>query len=265
MSEPESQNALPKNPSLFNKWRKYAFEFLMLFLAVFLGFVAENTREDFAEKKQSIDLAKSFYEELKNDSIAIAAKVEGRLKKELALEYMVNFFRDSSLASGSKALSINFIWAMTARTPIIFTPRTVVLEQLKSSGSLRYFKNEKLQKLIGDLSVAIDYLETRQDYENAIFYTYIEPIMTNHMDYDFQFKLFEGNGIFDRLLDYEKSNEYIPFSLSRVEKIDRQAIMNVLGYYHTNGLKSTRLISFEKYIEMNAATLGELRREYNLK
>lgn len=85
------------------------------------------------------------------------------------------------------------------------------------------------------------------------------------MDYDFQFKLFEGNGIFDRLLDYEESNEYIPFSLSRVEKIDRQAIMNVLGYYHTNGLKSTRLISFEKYIEMNAATLGELRREYNLK
>lgn len=264
MSEIESQKSVPKPLSLSGNWKKYTFEFVMLFLAVFLGFVAENTREDFAEKQQAKELAKSFYEELKNDSIAVAARVEGRIKKERAIEYMVTFFRDSSLTSSSKALSVNFIWAMAARTPIIFTPRTVVLEQLKSSGSLRYFKNKALQKLIGDLSVDIDYIKARQDYENSIFYTYIEPIMTRHMDFTFQFKLFEGNGIFDRLAAYENSTEYIPFHLSQIEKIDRAAIINVLGYYHTNGLKSTRLIPFQKYIEVNAATLKELRKEYNL-
>ncbi len=252
-------------PPTSRKWKKYTFEFLMLFLAVFLGSVAENTREDYVEKQQAIELAKSFYEELRNDSIAVAAKLQGRLRKEHAIEYMVTFFRDSSLTSSSKALSINFIWAITARTPIIFTPRTVVLEQLKSSGSLRYFKNQELQKLIGDLSVIIDYIEVRQDYENSIFYTYIEPIMTSHMDFNFQFKLFEGNGIFDRLSAYENSNEYIPFRLSQIEKVDRQAIINVLGYYHTNGLKSTRLIPFKQYMEVNAATLSELRKEYDLK
>ncbi len=265
MSKLKSPKSSAKSFSLSKNWKKYIIEFLLLFVAVFLGFVAENAREGFAEKQQAIELAKSFYEELKNDSIAIAAKVEGRIRKERAIEYMVAFFKDSSLNSTSKTLSINFIWAMTARTPIIFTPRTVVLEQLKSSGSLRYFKNKELQKLIGDLSVDIDYIKVRQEYENSIFYNYIEPIMVRHMDYDFQFKLWQGNGIFDRLAEYESSSEYIPFHLSQIDKLDREAISNALGYYHTNGLKSTRLIPFKKYIEINAATLSALRKEYDLK
>jgi hypothetical protein len=266
MDEIEHQPEPEKSFSISRNWKKYTFEFLMLFLAVFMGFVAENIREGFAEKQQAIELAKSFYEELKNDSIAVAAKVEGRIKKERALKYMMDFFRDSSLTSSSKTLSVNFIYAITARTPIIFTPRTVVLEQLKGSGSLRYFKNGELQKMVGDLSVAIDYIHVRQDYENTIFYNYIESIMTTHMDFDFQFKLWgAGNGIFDRLTAYETSNEYIPFRLSQVERVNRQAIINVLGYYHTNGLLSTRLIPFEQYRQVNAALLKELRKEYNLK
>ncbi len=264
MGEIESTKTPTKAFSILRNWKKYVFEFVMLFLAVFLGFVAENARENFAEKQQAMELAKSFYDELRNDSIEVAAKIEGRIKKEQSIEYMVNFFRDSSLASSSKALTINFIWAMTVRTPIIFTPRTVVLEQLKSSGSLRYFKNQELQKLIGDLSVAIDYLIARQEVENTTFYAYIEPIMTSHMDYDFQFKLWQGNEIFDGLSAYENSNEYIPFRLSQPERVDRQKYMNVLGYYHTNNIKSTRLIPFKKYVEVNAATLKELRKEYHL-
>lgn len=253
-----------KSVLTFGRWKKYVFEFVMLFLAVFLGFVAENARENFAEKQQARELAKSFYEELKSDSIAVASKIQGRLKKEHAIEYMVSFFRDSSLTSSSKALSTNFIWAITVRTPIIFTPRTVVLEQLKSSGSLRYFKNKELRNLIGDLSVAIDYIKTRQEYENSIFYTHIEPIMTTHMDFNFQSQLFKGEQIFDRLAAYESGSEYIPFHLSQPEKLDRQKLVNALGYYHTNGLKSTRLIPFQRYVEVNAATLSELRREFDL-
>jgi hypothetical protein len=264
MEQPSPAEQKTTKFSFLKNWKKYAFEFIMIFFAVFLGFLAENARENYADTQHANELAMSFYQELYNDSIAVASKVQGRLKKEQAVIYMVDFFRDSSLTSSSKALSLNFIWGMTARTPIIFTPRTVVLEQLKSSGSLRYFKNKELQTLIGDLSVAIDYIKARQDYENSIFYTYIEPIMTRHMDFAFQFKLFE-NGIFDRLAEYEKSDEYIPFRMSQVDKLDRINVINVLSYYHTNGLKSTRLIPFQQYIQANAALLAELRKEYNLK
>lgn len=259
----ESEATPPVNAPV--KWSRYLFEFLMIFLAVFLGFVAESWRENSVEKQHANALAKSLYEELRNDSIAVAQKIEGRIRKEQAIQYMVAFFRDSSLHGSSKELSVNFIHAITARTPIIFTPRTVVLEQLKSSESLRYFKNHELQRLIGDLSVAIEYIGVRQDYENSIFYTFIEPIMVNHMDYDFQYKLFNGDKIFERLAVYEQGDEYIPFHLSQVEKINRQEVINALGYYHTNGLLSTRLIPFQKYREVNASLLQELRQEYELK
>lgn len=245
-------------------WTKYLFEFILIFLAVFLGFLADNFRDEYLEKQEANKLAKSFYEELKNDSIVIASRVDGRIKKEQAIDYMISFLKDSSLSTGSKSLSVNFLWATTVRTPIIFKSRTVVLEQLKSSGSIRYFKSDYLQKLVGDLSVVIDYINERQALEATVYKDYIEPIFLKHMDFDFQYKLF-STGIFDRLASYENSDELIPFRLSQPEKIDRQAIINALGYYHVNNIKSTRLIPFKTYIEINAELLKELRKEYNLK
>jgi hypothetical protein len=252
--------------SIIKNWRKYLFEFVLIFLAVFLGFLADNIRENYGEQQHAIELARSLYDELKNDSITVVTKINGRHEKEQAIKYMIDFFRDSTLTSTSKELPYNFIWAITARSPTIFTPRTVVLEQLRSSGSLRYFKNDRLQKLVGDLSVAIDFIESRQQYENSIFNTYMEPIMTKHMDFDFQYKLWiNSTNLFDRLSQYRNSNEYIPFKISQPERLDRQALMNALGYYHTNGLLSTRLIAFQRYVEVNANLLNELRVEYNLK
>lgn len=253
-----------RNRSYLARGRKYLFEFVLLFLAVFLGFLADNYREEYSERQQANELAKLFYDELKSDSAVAVSKAANRIKKERAIEYMISFFKDSSLTATSKSLSIQFLWATTARTPIIFTPRTVVLDQLKSSGSLRYFKSKELQRLVGDLSVAISYLLERQALEATVYHEYIEPIMINHMDYDFQAQLFR-DGIFDRLTVYENGNEYIPFRLSQPEKINRQDVINALGYYHINNIKSTRMIPFQSYQEVNAALLTELRKEYGLK
>ena len=48
-----------------NGFKHYFFEFLMLFLAVFCGFLTENLREHKIEKDRALELAKSFYQELK--------------------------------------------------------------------------------------------------------------------------------------------------------------------------------------------------------
>ena len=42
------------------KWTHYFWEFLMLFLAVFCGFLAENFREHQIEDKRTIRYAKQF-------------------------------------------------------------------------------------------------------------------------------------------------------------------------------------------------------------
>ena len=49
------------------KWTHYFWEFLMLFLAVFCGFLAENQREHFIEQRREKEYIKSFIEDLKSD------------------------------------------------------------------------------------------------------------------------------------------------------------------------------------------------------
>ncbi|MCZ8217631.1 MAG: hypothetical protein O9262_15410 [Cyclobacteriaceae bacterium] len=76
----------PKARKFFNRnFNKYLFEFILLFFAVFLGFFADSLREENAEKQLAYELAKSFYEELKNDSVTAMSKVDGRIKKRKPL------------------------------------------------------------------------------------------------------------------------------------------------------------------------------------
>jgi hypothetical protein len=49
------------------KWGEYLLEFSMLFLAVFLGFLAENWREHIIEGKREKQYIQSFYEDLTAD------------------------------------------------------------------------------------------------------------------------------------------------------------------------------------------------------
>ena len=58
------------------KWTEYLLEFLMLFLAVFLGFVAENQREHIVEGHRARDYAKSFLSDLKADTTDIRGAIE---------------------------------------------------------------------------------------------------------------------------------------------------------------------------------------------
>src|SRR5678809_595057 len=50
------------------KWTAYLLEFFMLFLAVFLGFVAENIREERVEHKRAHEFADRLLADLTNDT-----------------------------------------------------------------------------------------------------------------------------------------------------------------------------------------------------
>jgi len=167
------------------KWTHYLWEFLMLFLAVFCGFLAEYQLEHKIEKDRAKELAKSFYEELKNDSATAIIKMQNRKKQEDALRFLMRYFKDSSLVNVSKTFVVNFQYGINFRSPSVFEPRTTMLEQLKNSGSLRYFKNAELQKLIGDLTVTIKNIYDRQELETQNRALYINPLIIEHYDFDF--------------------------------------------------------------------------------
>ena len=88
-----------------NRWKEYLFQFFMLFLAVFLGFLAEYRYEHFIEHKRTVQLAENLYKELKADSLRAQRVLEDRRVKEHCLEYLRDYFKDSSLTKNSRKVS----------------------------------------------------------------------------------------------------------------------------------------------------------------
>src|SRR6185369_5183909 len=113
--------------------------------------------------------ARELYDELLADSISVANKISLRLDKERDMDYLRSYFLDSSLTSLPREFYPAYTTVMYLVNTYTFEPKDGILNQLKSSGSLRYFKNTTLQKLFGDISVSINNLRNRNDQEYLFF------------------------------------------------------------------------------------------------
>lgn len=247
-------------------WSKHLWEFLMLFLAVFCGYLANYQLDAKIERDKAKELAKSFYEELRSDSVTAVEKLHNRFLLDEALKYLSTYFKDSSLTNVSKQFALNFDKGLGFRTPSVFEPRTVIVDQLQSSGSLRYFKNQDLQNTIGDLIVVIKNIYDRQEIESEYRNEYINPIYMSHYDYDYGTVLrSKGTTVFEAVKNYETNNEIIPFKLNGLEDFNRKANVNAVNFFFRNVLTTTRTVHMQKYIEVNARLLELLRNEYHLK
>ncbi len=246
-------------------WKSYFWEFLMLFLAVFCGFLAEYQLEHKIERDRAKELAKSFYEELKSDSVAIAEKSRNRILLENSVQYMKDYFKDSSFSKFSKQFVIHFHRMFAFNAPTLFEPKTIILEQLKNSGSLRYFKNDELQKLTGELTVLINNINGRREMEASYRQSYIIPLLIKHFDSDFEetTRKSGAQNLIDFIAEYEKKSTEIPFKLRKPEQIDTDEARNILSVFAIT-YRGTRTIQFQKYIEVNAELLKVLRNEYHV-
>jgi len=125
------------------KWTHYFWEFLMLFLAVFCGFMAENIREHKIEQHRANDFAKSLVQDLQNDTTAINTEINSARIYISVADSLLELSK--SLLEGRQAAKFSFYTRFTYWTvPVSWNRNT--FEQIKNSGSLRYFKNGQLLK-----------------------------------------------------------------------------------------------------------------------
>ena len=70
-------------------FKEYFLEFLMIFLAVTLGFFAENIRERFVERAQEKEYIRSLYDDLGHDENALPVllqRIQGNIREAGALQ-----------------------------------------------------------------------------------------------------------------------------------------------------------------------------------
>jgi hypothetical protein len=124
------------------KWTHYLWEFLMLFLAVTLGFFVENQREHYIEAKRERQYIQSFYEDLTAD--------------ERDLQSNINFLRAQARQADSlHALMKNittkqpanlvymYLRGVVRGTAGLLYPNDKTIVQLRNAGGMRLIKKQK--------------------------------------------------------------------------------------------------------------------------
>ena len=242
------------------KWKEYLFQFLMLFLAVFCGFLAENQREHMVEHQREKEYAKALYDELFADSIDVADKIRARLDKEKDCDFLWSYIRDSSLTELPKEFYASFTTVFYLINSYKFEPKDGVLNQLKSSGSLRYFKNATLQKLFGDISVAINNVRYRNEQEYQFFANPIKPFILKHYDFKWidNLRKLDSTIYYMPLINkYRQTDTIIKASILNLPSFDRDEATNMIMFYKTM-LISSRNLNMNDYIQTNLKLLQEL-------
>jgi hypothetical protein len=245
------------------KWTHYLWEFLMLFFAVTLGFFVENQREHYIEDQRAKSLAYNLYKEIYADSISVQQKIVIRNKKEEANNYFIKYVKDSNLTDLSSRFYWAFTWAFLQSAQLVFEPNDGILNQLRNSGELRYFKSRELQAVIGQLSVQIANLRSRNEKEYGYIEMYLRPFCIRHYDFNW-YEAFTEHG---RLTLLEALNQNTEVSVAgkivNPDKFNRQEAENIASYFMLM-LRGTRQNQYAGYVTINHQLLQILRKEYHL-
>ena len=121
------------------KWTHYLWEFVMLFLAVFCGSLAENQREHMLEKKREKEYMESMVKDLQTDTAACSRAFQLAAQQsdlQDSLIHLINFGKPD----GANIQKLYLLAYSTTRIiHAAFETRTAV--QLKNSGSMRLIGN----------------------------------------------------------------------------------------------------------------------------
>ena len=125
------------------KWTHYFWEFLMLFLAVFCGFLAENQREHFVEKKREKEYVRSMIDDLKLDTIRLSVENADRRQAIGMYDSLMELLNQKD-RNEFQQQRIYFLARMSIRLSPFPIMNDRAFEQMKSSGNLRLIHDKKI-------------------------------------------------------------------------------------------------------------------------
>ncbi len=149
------------------KWTHYFWEFIMLFLAVFAGFLAENQREHFVEHQREKQFINSLINDIKVDTARLNSLIESRNIREKNLDSLTLLLNSENANQYTR--DIYYLATTIPRITLFqFTPNDGTMQQLKNSGGLRLIRNYTLTDNIINYDAAIRTLLRLDDQEQVI-------------------------------------------------------------------------------------------------
>ena len=128
-------------------WTHYFWEFLMLFLAVFCGFLAENQREHMVEHQRETKFIRSLSSDLEADTTRLGSIIRLRDQRAYMLDSFMLLLNAPNAFSFGRDLYYYNSFA-TRGAAFRFIPVDGTMQQLKNAGNLRLIRKGNISDSI---------------------------------------------------------------------------------------------------------------------
>ena len=233
------------------RFKEYFLEFIMIFLAVTLGFFAENIREHFTENKSAEELLKNYKEELMNQQVFLQNSEKIFSEKLLYCDSAKRI-----IYNGDENIKLNILenlfYNLSSLTST--TISTSAYDQMVSSGSLRYITNSHLLNMMGQYRSAI---ESTKNYNNSMTQAElnIEPEVSKIQDFH--------NFLHEDTTRLPNSSEYI-FPIRPFGKMTGEQRGLMVWYYELFYIQTfSNLKIFKTLQQSNTELIALVEKEIN--
>jgi len=125
------------------KWTHYFWEFLMLFLAVTLGFFVENQREHYIEQKREKQYIQSFYEDLTADESDFEVNISYLKAHEQDADSLQILMKNITTKQPANRIYM-YLREITRSSAGLLYPNDRTIVQLRNAGGMRLIKNKSV-------------------------------------------------------------------------------------------------------------------------
>lgn len=144
-------------------WKEYLLEGLMIFLAVFMGFIAETIREGISDRSKGHDYIRSFVEDLRKDTANFSELIAFDKQKLAGLSNISSCYDSLSKDSRSAGCLVPIIKYSGYNRNEDFTDGTT--QQLKNAGGFRLLNKTDKDSIVSFDHATRSYL----NFESTIF------------------------------------------------------------------------------------------------
>ena len=173
-------------------------EFLMLFIAITLGFFVENYREGLYDKEKEKEIIVSFINDIEEDIKELDIVIQRREIRETRIDSILYILNNDLQDNFGRNL---YYYARYLPRPFVFWANNTTNEELKYSGNFILIKNQKIIDVLleyDDNYVFIDFIRQREEYLVRRLFDQInvlfDPKVFDEMNvYDIEFVYPSGN------------------------------------------------------------------------
>jgi len=237
-------------------WKQYFWEFLMLFLAVFCGFLAENQREHIVEHQREKKFMETLYDDLKKDT----ADLNNDIRWWDNMISRIDTIRNEIEKPGDKRnLLLLYRNAGLVRNYNSFEYHDRTIQQLKNGGNFRLIRNKEIADSLIDYDANILTELKDQELQSNAIYQQVNFIQDKIFNSKYFHLIYQPSYLLDSVFKVEPE----AFGLSSAAKTDLMQYYNHLEYYRR--MTSYRIGAMKTLYHRAIMLIESLNKEYKLK